>query len=43
MGYSVKLRYKIEIINKHKIIVLDWLVKNKKTKNTHYNKNNTCK
>ena len=31
MGYSVKLRYKIEIINKHKIIVLDWLVKNKKT------------
>ena len=37
MGYSVHplLKYKIEIINKHKSISLDWLVKIKETENTH--------
>ncbi len=33
----------IEIISKNKNISLDWLLKNKETKNTHYNKNNTFK
>jgi hypothetical protein len=33
----------IEVISKNKNMSLDWFVKNKETKNTHYNKNNTCK
>jgi hypothetical protein len=33
----------IEIIRKNKTMNLDLFVKDKKTKNTHYNKNNTCK
>ena len=33
----------VEIIRKNKNISLNLLVNNKGTKNTHYNKNNTCK